>query len=136
MILDLSTSDHISEDKAISVLQEYKRALKKDGIVVLVFTKKGIAAVISHALHKTKEDPVQPHFFSSRFVRNVKRNFKILEEHRVGTMLSFGALLDKLPVQVRNSVLDSFLALEFSKTSAMLKIPGGFHIIIGAKTTG
>jgi SAM-dependent methyltransferase len=134
MILDLSTSDHVSEDRALNALQEYGRTLVKDGVMVLVFSCMGIGTAMRRVSHKKRDDPRQPYFFSQRFVRNAKRLFNVLDERRVGTLLDFAAVFDRLPTHLRDSLLNSLLALELSKTSkVMLRVLGGLHIIIGAR---
>lgn len=139
IILDPSTLDHVSETKAINVLQEYKRVLKKNGILVLVFRYKSLAITLVRALNRKKaQNSMLRYFFSMKFVEKAKKRFEILEVYSAGTYLSIGGLLDRLPMRVRNSILDSFLTLKYwkSKTSKlMLKVFGGFYVIIGAKPT-
>lgn len=134
MILDLSTSDHVSEDRAMNALQEYERTLAKDGIMVLAFSCMGVGTAVKRVFRKKRDHPRQSYFFSQWFVGNAKRVFNVLDEYRAGTLLDFAAVFDRLPRHLRDSLLNSFLALELSKISrAMLGILGGFHIIIGAK---
>lgn len=138
MILDLSTSDHIPENKAIDVLKEYKRVLKKGGVIVIIFRHNSFvnrwynSFAIKHA--KTRPQDNTQFYFSEKLIENAEKSFDFFEEYTIGILLIFGRLLSKLPVRLRNFVLNLTSTLEYSKLSKyILKNLGAFYVIIGAK---
>jgi len=131
LILDLSTLDHISETKALGVLQEYRRVLNKNGILVLVFS---IAARFRHIRAGPSSNVPLHYVFSHEFVGKVQNSFNVLEEYNSGTLF-FDEALKKLPMQVRDFMLNALLTLEYSRFSkSILKNLGAFYVIIAEKT--
>lgn len=139
IILDLSTLDHIPEVEVPLVLQQYKRVLKKDGILVLIFWYSSFFFNIKYAIIRRPKKDTQ-YYFSLRTIKNeVKKRFDILKEYCTGTFLYFshrciGFGLNRLPIFVRNRILDIVLKLEYSKISkSIFKSFAGLYVIIGRK---
>jgi len=134
IILDLSTSDHIPENKAINVLEEYRRVLKDKGILVLIFLCQNLRSKFARAIKygKTRSSSIQDSYlFSERIVESVEKNFDVLEHYFVGTFVS-GRVLSKMPF--RRFIVNSMLTLEYSKLSKfVLKNLGDFQVIIATK---
>ena len=133
ILLDLSTLDHIPENQIIDVLQEYKRVLKKDGILVLIFWYNSFS--VKYILRA--RESVTQYYFSLKVKNNVKKRFDIIEEYCIGTLLCIpylGYILNRLPISLRNRILNLVLDLEYSKISKfILKNFGGLYVIIGKK---
>ena len=141
ILLDLSTLDHIPENQIIDVLQEYKRVLKKDGILVLIFWYNSFfikfVKYIRKYIRRARENATQ-YYFSLKLVKNnVKKRFDIIEEYCIGTLLCIPYLrfiLNRLPIFLRNRILNVVLNLEYSKTSKfILKNFSGLYVIIGRR---
>ena len=132
IILDLSTSDHIPEYTAINVLQEYKRVLRKRGILVLIFQHPNLRNKCH--MKYTKARPPWAHYgFSDRFMESLEKNFSVFEQYYIGTFFP-GLLLNKMPTTFRGFVFNSILLLEYSKLSKfVLKNLGSFQVIIATK---
>jgi len=129
ILLDLSTLDHIPQNETTNVLREYNRVLKKSGIMVLVFWYRSLPVRLL-----LKEGPTQ-HYFSLNSIKNdVKKHFDIIEEYGIGIIPAFrlGCIVKRLPIPIRNGILNLALRLEHSKYSKIaLKNFAGLYVIIG-----
>lgn len=138
MILDLSTLDHIPENQVMDVLQEYKRVLKKDGILVLIFWYNSLLVKVRRYIKRERESNTQYYFSLKSIKNNVKDLFDIVEEYCIGTLLCvpyLGRILNRLPIFVRNPLINLTLNLEYSKISRfILKNFAGLYVIIARKS--
>lgn len=135
IILDLSTLDHIPEDKVPKVLQQYKRVLKKDSILVLIFWYSSFSVKFVYIRRKRESDT--QYYFSLESIKNeVKKRFDILEEYYTGILICIPylkAILNRLPISICNRILNFVLNLEYSKISCILKSFAGLYVLIGKK---
>lgn len=138
IVFDLSTLDHLPENQALKVLQEYTRVIKKGGVLVLIFWYK--SSFLKYILKRIRkrEEPQTQYYFLIESIRNeIKKSFEILEEYSTGILLCvpyLGFILDKLPKTFRNLILNLVLRLEYSKASKyILKNFAGLYVIIGKK---
>ena len=134
ILLDLSTLDHIPENQVMDVLHEYKRALRKSGILVLIFWYKSFFVKYIKRMHQSATQ----YYFSLKSVRNnVKEMFDICKEYCIGTLLCIPyleSILSRLPIFIRNRILDMVLNLEYSTASkSILKDFAGLYVLIARK---
>lgn len=141
IVLDLSTLDHVPLHQVPGVIQEYRRALKKGGVLVLVYWCESVLLRLIFKLHRIKNYREQPvwgtqYYFPVNQVKEcVKGDFNILEEFWTGSLLNFNnrvvaPILKSLP----NPVYDLILHIEYSKISKyLLKGFAGLHVIIARR---
>jgi SAM-dependent methyltransferase len=147
MVLDLSTLDHVPLHQALEAIQEYKRVLKKDGILVLIFwtttTLPGFRLRLSKMLHPNQpvNRPVNTQYhFPVRVIRDcVISEIQILRENRLGSFLNISFNMDsrltrlflrKLPA----SVCHFIARIECSSFSKyQLRNIAGLYLIIGRR---
>jgi SAM-dependent methyltransferase len=127
VVLDLSTLDHVPETKAMQVIGGYERVLKRGGVLVLIFEYDNI--------HRHTKRKQTTYYFSKILTEKIQKTFYEREEYTIGTLLSFRTLINKLPIRLRNLLLDVVLTLEYSTFSKhILKPIGTFSVTIGKKT--
>jgi len=138
IVLDLSTLDHIPEYQAPSAIQEYKRILKKQGILVLVYWYDSALLRLLFKLrgiNYREHWGIQYYFPISLIKDEVKKDFDILEEFCVGSLLNIrkripALILRRLPKSIYNLILD----IEYSKISKwLLKGFAGLHAVIAKR---
>jgi len=148
MILDLSTLDHIHEERIADVLQEYKLILDKDSILVLIYWYNGtldkyiriISKLIKHVwMSRRSENSIflQYYFSLNKTKKLIRDDFDIIDEYCIGTLLCIpylGCIFDKMPISVVNAFLDIASGLEYSRISKdVFKNIGGLHVVICRK---
>lgn len=140
IILDLSTLDHIPPHQVKSVIQEYKRTLRKDGILLLIFWYDSALLRLIFKLRKIdyKRQPAkgtQYYFPISVLKDDIKKQFNILEEFCTASLLNINNRITA-PI-IRNfpiAVYDLILNVEYSKISKyLLKALAGLCVIIAKK---
>ena len=138
IILDLSTLDHIPESEVSGVIQEYQRVLKKGAILVLVFWYPSLLQRLVSRLGKAcgqPEDPLQYYLPTNSVKNEVKRDFDILEEFCLGTLLNIhnrvtDPVFEILPEFIYNLILKT----EYSTVSkCFFKGFAGLYAIISRK---
>ena len=140
VVLDLSTLDHVPENEVSGVIQGYKQVLKKDGILILIFWYPSVLQRLVSKLGKlTNQDQpiglVQYYFPVSPLKDEVKRDFDILEEFCLGTLLNIhnrvtAPILESLPESVYNLILN----IEYSKISTrLLRGLAGLYALIARR---
>lgn len=141
IVLDLSTLDHVPLHQVPSVIQGYRRVLKKRGVVVLAYWYDSILLRLIFKLRRIenyREQAVggtQFYFPVNQVKECVKGDFNILEEFWIGSLLNFNnriiaPLLKSLPKPIYNLIL----YIEYSRISKyLLKGLAGLHVIIARK---
>ena len=141
IILDLSTLDHIPLHQVSDAIQEYKRVLKKEGILVLVYCYDSALLRLIFKLRRIEDYREQPvrgnvYYFPRSLLKGlVKRDFNILEEFCTSSLLHIcnritAPIIERLPKPIYDLVLD----IEYSKISKyLLKSFAGFHAIIARR---
>jgi len=148
MILDLSTLDHIHEDRIADVLREYKLVLNNNGILILIYWYNGILhkhirilskLIKRRMISKRPENSIllQYYFSLNKTKKLIGDEFDIIDEYCIGTLLCIpylGCIFDKLPIFILNAFLDIVSGLEYSRISKdVFKNIGGLHVVIGRK---
>ena len=136
IILDLSTLDHIAEHEVSNVIQEYRRVLKKEGVLVLVFWNNAPWVRLRLKLLKIIIPGSIQYAFPITLVKGIlERNFVTLEEYHIGTLLSLKIrILDPLLNKLPRSIYRLVLQIEYSRISRrLLRGFAGLHLIIARK---
>lgn len=123
IILDLSTLDHIPEKKALEVIIDYKRILRKGGFLLIIFRY--------NSMHNMKIKNAPSYFFSNSFIEKIKKDFESTEEYSIGMSLAFSKLFNKLPKQL--SLLIINLELYIEQRIKKLQQLRAFYVIIARK---
>ncbi len=146
MILDLSTLDHLPQEKLDGVMKEYYRVLESDGVFVLIFDWWGILWYwYMYYLEKVRGH--KDYFFknstiSSRYIHPVslikriitQNNFKIKEEYCIDyTGWMWNRVTKPLWMRLPEKIYDILLKIEFSKISKYLKPFAKQYVIIAQK---
>jgi|YNPNPStandDraft_1061719.scaffolds.fasta_scaffold67392_1 SAM-dependent methyltransferase len=91
VVLDLSTIDHIPEENVSRAINEYRRVLKKKGLLLLVFWQRDLFLRFLNLMSlwirkKPLIDGETQYAFSSRFVEGIlnAKKFKIIKRTSIG----------------------------------------------------
>lgn len=139
IIIDLSTLDHIPESQVKNVIREYKRVLKKNGVLVLIFWYKSFLVRIK-MIRRRQENDMQ-YYFSLKLIKSIVESaFNIKKEYCTGLILcipGLGFIINKLPMRIRNWIIDNTIKLEYSKLSKFIfKNFAALYVVIGTKREG
>jgi len=148
LILDLSTLDHLPLHQVPCVIRGYKRCLKREGVLVLMFAPSGGLFELFGHYHvygglkliltgKYKEERLSRDFYtfptSSVKVYLKNNGFKILEEYAVHFLnIILPPLIDLLSP---SRIYKLFQDIEYSKISKYLKFFAPMYIFIAKNKT-
>jgi len=135
IILDLSTLDHIPLSSVPNVLKGYSRILKENGILVLIFWYGNLTLKFILKFKKMK-CKLQFFFPINIIKREIRKNFSILKEYRVGAISHVNGLgiLKYLLSPFPESFFDLIVKIDYSKFSKyFLQFPLGYYVIIARK---
>lgn len=133
IVLDLSTLDHVAEHEVSNVIQEYRRVLKKEGVLVLIFWNNNPWVRLRLKLLKIIIPRSIQYAFPITLVKGIlERNFATLEEYRIGTLLPLKIrILDPLLNRLPRAIYSLVLNIEYSRISRrLLRGFAGLHLII------
>jgi SAM-dependent methyltransferase len=137
-VLDNSTIDHVSNVDAVKVIAEYKRLLRDNGVLVLIFAQSGPFAM--GYLNGVLDGVCL--LDSEMILSELSSSFKIVSDKSINLLNNlfllppkrfFERFLWHCPFFVRRVVLSFVAGLEFSPVSCLVKKYAGFRLIIAVK---
>jgi SAM-dependent methyltransferase len=142
-VVDLSVLDHVAVGAVREVIAGYRRVLRRDGVLLLVYWQLSAAVRIRLWLKRAfgrSEKQGQHYFPRDRVLESVRRNFDITHEFAAGTLLVFplpaiSVVLGCLPEAVAHRLVSRLGRLEIEGTLHRLlqHVSGLYGIVARAR---
>lgn len=141
-VLDLSTLDHLPEDHVAEAIGEYRRVLRDDGVLLLVFLQRNLAIRLRLFVKKLvgrSEKPGQWYFARADVKARLGGGLTVVKEFVAGSLLIppqrwTGLLLGSLPAGAVSRFLGLLVPVERSRVARpLLKHLAGLYGIVARR---